>query len=116
MRRPPGRCRSTGSSDGRGASTRGSRNGSPPTGTCGRAGSSSRPGSEYGAHFRAYPRNPENSHARYLVQAVPVDHVATWPGIAGGVRVAQGVRKEFLLAGVDAAAGVEFLSLERIRP
>ncbi|MGB6500847.1 MAG: tRNA-intron lyase [Thermoplasmata archaeon] len=73
-------------------------------------------GFKYGAHFRAYPRNPENSHARYLVQAVPVDHVATWPGIAGGVRVAQGVRKEFLLAGVDAAAGVEFLSLERIRP
>lgn len=73
-------------------------------------------GFKYGAHFRAYPRNPENAHARYLIQAVPVDHRSTWPEIAGGVRVAQGVRKEFLLAGVAGDAAVRFLSLERIRP
>ena len=73
-------------------------------------------GFKYGAHFRAYPRNPEHSHARYLVQAVPASHVAAWPEIAGGVRVAQGVRKEFLLAGVTPPAEVRFLSLERIRP
>ena len=69
-----------------------------------------------GAHFRAYPRNPEHSHARYLVQAVPATDRAAWPEIAGGVRVAQGVRKEFVLAGVDAQADVRFLSLERVRP
>ncbi|MGA8543433.1 MAG: tRNA-intron lyase [Thermoplasmata archaeon] len=73
-------------------------------------------GFKYGAHFRAYPRNPEHSHARYLVQAVPATHRAAWPEIAGGVRVAQGVRKEFVLAGVDAQADVRFLSLERVRP
>jgi tRNA-intron endonuclease, archaea type len=73
-------------------------------------------GFKYGAHFRAYPRNPEHSHARYLVQAVPSTHIATWPEIAGGVRVAQGVRKEFLVAGVDPQSDVRFLSLERIRP
>jgi len=73
-------------------------------------------GFKYGAHFRAYPRNPEHSHARYLVQAVPATHVASWPEIAGGVRVAQGVRKEYLVAGVTPAAAVRFLSLERIRP
>ena len=73
-------------------------------------------GFKYGAHFRAYPRNPEHSHARYLIQAVPATHVASWPEIAGGVRVAQGVRKEFLLAGVAAPTDVRFLSLERIRP
>ena len=73
-------------------------------------------GFKYGAHFRAYPRNPEHSHARYLVQAVPNSHVAPWPGVAGGVRVAQGVRKEFLIAGVRPPADVRFLSLERIRP
>jgi len=73
-------------------------------------------GFKYGAHFRAYPRNPEHAHARYLVQAVPSTHVATWPGVAGGVRVAQGVRKEFLIAGVGPADAVGFLSLERIRP
>lgn len=73
-------------------------------------------GFKYGAHFRAYPRNPSNAHARYLVQAVPAGHVSAWPEVAGGVRVAQGVRKEFLLAGVAPAAPVRFLSLERIRP
>lgn len=72
-------------------------------------------GFKYGAHFRAYPRNPENAHAKYLVQAVPDRHVAPWPEIAGAVRVAQGVRKELLLAGVG-TAGVRFLSLERVRP
>jgi tRNA splicing endonuclease len=36
--------------------------------------------------------------------------------VAGGVRVAQGVRKEFLMAGVGAQDRVRFLSLERIRP
>lgn len=73
-------------------------------------------GFKYGSHFRAYPRNPETAHARYLVQAVPSTHVTAWPEIAGAVRVAQGVRKEFLLAAVDPAGGVRFLSLERIRP
>ena len=73
-------------------------------------------GFKYGAHFRAYPRNPENAHARYLVQALPEQHVATWPEVAGAVRVAQGVRKEFLVASVAPGSAVRFLSLERIRP
>jgi tRNA-intron endonuclease, archaea type len=73
-------------------------------------------GFKYGAHFRAYPRNPEHAHARYLVQAVPASHVTAWPEVAGAVRVAQGVRKEFVVAGVDEAERVRFLSLERIRP
>jgi tRNA-intron endonuclease, archaea type len=73
-------------------------------------------GFKYGAHFRAYPRNPEHAHARYLVQAVRDTHVASWPEIAGGVRVAQGVRKEYLLAAVAPGGSVRFLSLERIRP
>jgi tRNA-intron endonuclease, archaea type len=73
-------------------------------------------GFKYGAHFRAYPRNPEHAHARYLVQAVPAAHRSSWPEVAGSVRVAQGVRKEFVLAGVDAKDSVRFLTLERIRP
>jgi tRNA-intron endonuclease len=73
-------------------------------------------GFKYGAHFRAYPRNPEHAHAKYLVQAVPESHRARWPTVAGGVRVAQGVRKEFLMAAVGESDRVRFLSLERIRP
>ncbi len=73
-------------------------------------------GFKYGAHFRAYPRNPEQVHARYLVQAVRSTHVAAWSEIAGAVRVAQGVRKQFLLAAVDPGATPRFLAIERIRP
>ena len=73
-------------------------------------------GFKYGAHFRAYPRSPEHSHARYLIQAAPFAHIASWVEVAGGVRVAQGVRKEFLVAGVRPDAEVRFLSLERVRP
>ncbi len=73
-------------------------------------------GFKYGAHFRAYPRNPDHSHAKYLVQAVPATHRTSWPEIAGGIRVAQGVRKEFVLAGVVVGGPIRFLSLERIRP
>jgi tRNA-intron endonuclease, archaea type len=74
-------------------------------------------GFKYGAHFRAYPRSPESSHARYLVHALPEDHRSSWPEVAGSIRVAQGVRKEYLLASVPhGPRPVRFLSLERIRP
>ena len=75
-------------------------------------------GFKYGAHFRAYPRNPEHAHARYLVHAVEDPFQSPWSEVARGVRVAQGVRKEFLLAGVseDRGEAVRFLSLERVRP
>ena len=73
-------------------------------------------GFKYGAHFRAYPRNPEHAHARYLIQAVPDSHRAPWPEVAGSVRVAQGVRKEFVIAGVAPDSAVRFLTLDRIRP
>lgn len=73
-------------------------------------------GFKYGAHFRAYPRNPEQVHARYLVHALDHDHVGAWPELAGRVRVAQGVRKEFLLAEVPPSGAVRYLSLERVRP
>lgn len=73
-------------------------------------------GFKYGSHFRAYPRSPDASHARYLVQAVATDHESAWPEVAGAVRVAQGVRKEFLLAAVGLDGSVQYLSLERIRP
>ncbi len=73
-------------------------------------------GFKYGAHFRAYLHNPDHAHARYLVRAAPDRLVSAWPEVSGGVRVAQGVRKEFLLAGVRPDRSVRYLELERIRP
>jgi tRNA-intron endonuclease, archaea type len=73
-------------------------------------------GFKYGSHFRAYPRDPEHAHARYLIQAVPPTYAAAWPVVSGAVRLAQGVRKEHLFAIPEAGGSVNFLSLERIRP
>ncbi len=74
-------------------------------------------GFKYGAHFRVYVRAPDKVHARYLVRAARADRTLPWPEVAGGVRLAQGVRKEYLLASVPPDGGpIEFLALERIRP
>ena len=73
-------------------------------------------GFKYGAHFRAYPRSPDRSHARYLIHAVPAGHRSVWPAIAGAIRVAQGVRKELLIASPRPDGPVRYLELERIRP
>jgi tRNA-intron endonuclease, archaea type len=76
-------------------------------------------GFKYGTHFRAYESDPESTHARYLVHVVPPAWEAPWPDVARGVRLAQGVRKVFLLACVPPAGGGEtprYLQLERIRP
>jgi tRNA-intron endonuclease, archaea type len=73
-------------------------------------------GFKYGAHFRAYVRDPEHSHARYLLQAVGPEFTAPWPSVAGHVRLAQGVRKEFLLVVVGPGGACRCLGLERIRP
>lgn len=77
-------------------------------------------GFKYGAHFRAYEKDPESSHARYLVHVVPPDWEAPWPEVARAVRLAQGVRKQFLLGyvvpGGEAPATPRYLHLERVRP
>jgi tRNA-intron endonuclease, archaea type len=73
-------------------------------------------GFKYGAHFRVYVRAPDRVHARYLVRALRLGQTVAWPEISGGVRLAQGVRKEFLIAGVEPSGTVRFLALERIRP
>ncbi len=73
-------------------------------------------GFKYGAHFRAYEREPQSSHARYLVHVVPPDWVAPWPEVARAVRLAQGVRKQFLLAEGEGSAPPRYVHLERTRP
>jgi tRNA-intron endonuclease len=73
-------------------------------------------GFKYGAHFRAYVRDPEHTHARYLIQSIGPEFRAPWPSVAGHVRLAQGVRKEFILIVVGENGECRCLALERIRP
>lgn len=74
-------------------------------------------GFKYGAHFRAYEKDPASTHARYLVHVVPAGWEAPWPEVARAVRLAQGVRKQLLLASVPFAGSLpRYLHLERVRP
>lgn len=73
-------------------------------------------GFKYGAHFRAYERDPETTHARFLLHVVPPEFRAPWPEVSRAVRLAQGVRKDFLLASVKDEAAPTYVHLERVRP
>jgi len=72
-------------------------------------------GFKYGTHFRVYEDDPEKTHARYLVHALPEDYSTTWPEMSRAVRLAHGVKKEILFAWVR-EQGTEYLRLTRVRP
>lgn len=72
-------------------------------------------GFKYGSHFRAYEGDPDKSHARYLVHAVPEEYTTMWPEVSRAVRLAHGVKKEILLGRVT-KKDVEYVSLSRFRP
>ncbi len=72
-------------------------------------------GFKYGSHFRAYEGDPDKSHARYLVHAVPEEYTTMWPEVSRAVRLAHGVKKEILLGRVSKKE-VEYVGLSRFRP
>ncbi len=72
-------------------------------------------GFKYGSHFRVYEDDPERSHARWLVHAVPEDYETIWPEMSRAVRLAHGVKKEILFAWVK-EGGTEYMRLSRVRP
>ena len=72
-------------------------------------------GFKYGTHFRAYDRDPDTEHAKFLIHAVPRDLETSWPELSRAVRLAHGVRKEMVFGAAD-AKGVEYLKLRRVRP
>lgn len=69
-------------------------------------------GYKFGTHFRAYERDPDDTHAPFLVHAVGEKEVLDWPTIARAVRLAHGVRKVLLLA-LPGKTGVRYLGLKR---
>jgi len=72
-------------------------------------------GFKYGSHFRAYEGDPERTHAKYLVHALPATYRGMWPEVSRAVRLAHGVKKQLLL-GAGGEEIVRYIRLERVRP
>lgn len=79
------------------------------------AGVAPRSGFRFGTHLRAYDAHPDDSHARWLIHCIASDDRPHWSEVSRGVRLAHGVRKEFLVATPD-AEGVRFWALAWYRP
>jgi tRNA-intron endonuclease len=72
-------------------------------------------GFKYGTHFRVYQGDPSNTHAKYLMHAVPEDYASTWPELSRAVRLAHGVRKDILFSRV-LGKEMEYIQFNRVRP
>jgi tRNA-intron endonuclease len=72
-------------------------------------------GFKFGAHFRAYTKNPNETHAEYLIHVVNKGFRSIWAEISRAVRLAHSVNKEILFARVDDGK-VNYIKFGRLRP
>lgn len=72
-------------------------------------------GFKFGAHFRAYTTQPDQTHAEYLVHVVEKGFTSIWAEISRAVRLAHSVNKEIVFARVDHRV-IEYIKFGRLRP
>jgi len=72
-------------------------------------------GFKFGAHFRAYAKKPDDTHAEYLVHVVDKDFKSIWAEISRAVRLAHSVNKEIVFARVD-NDWIDYIKFGRLRP
>lgn len=72
-------------------------------------------GFKFGAHFRAYTKNPNETHAEYLIHVVNKGFRSIWAEISRAVRLAHSVNKEILFARVDDSK-IDYIKFGRLRP
>jgi len=76
-----------------------------------------RSGLRFGTHLRGYTGDPDAGHAPWLVHCTAAGEASAWTTLARGVRLAHGVKKEFLVAVLqDASAGMAFVRVAWFRP
>jgi tRNA-intron endonuclease len=72
-------------------------------------------GFKFGAHFRAYTKQPDKTHAEYLIHVVEKGFTSIWAEISRAVRLAHSVNKEFVFARIDGKS-IDYIKLGRLRP
>ena len=72
-------------------------------------------GFKFGAHFRAYAKKPDDTHAEYLVHVVDKDFKSIWAEMSRAVRLAHSVNKEIVFARVNNSK-IDYIKFGRLRP
>jgi tRNA-intron endonuclease len=72
-------------------------------------------GFKFGAHFRAYSKKPDKTHAEYLIHVVDNKFKSIWPEISRAVRLAHSVNKEIIIARVFGKK-IDYIKFGRLRP
>ena len=72
-------------------------------------------GFKFGAHFRVYTKQPDKTHAEYLVNVIDKDFTSSWADISRAVRLAHSVNKEIVFAKADRKE-IDYIKLGRLRP
>ncbi len=72
-------------------------------------------GFRFGAHLRGYVGAPDDTHAQWLLHCARAGEGLPWSALSRGVRLAHGVRKQFLVA-ISGPAIVRFVHIAWFRP
>lgn len=72
-------------------------------------------GFKFGAHFRAYTKQPDKTHAEYLIHVVDKGFNSSWADVSRAVRLAHSVNKEIVFAKADGKE-IDYIQLGRLRP
>ena len=72
-------------------------------------------GFKFGVHFRAYTKQPDKTHAEYLVHVVDKDFKSIWAEMSRAVRLAHSVNKEIVFARID-GENIDYIKFGRLRP
>ena len=72
-------------------------------------------GFKFGAHFRAYTKKPDKTHAEYLIHVVDNKFKKMWAEISRAVRLAHSVNKEIMFARVE-DKNIDYIKFGRLRP
>lgn len=72
-------------------------------------------GFKYGAHFRAYTKHIDKTHAEYLVHVIEKQYKGTWAEMSRAIRLSHSVNKEFVFARFDGDV-INYIKLGRLRP
>jgi len=72
-------------------------------------------GFKFGAHFRAYTKRPDETHAEYLIHVVKRSYNSIWAEMSRAVRLAHSVNKDIVFARIDGKK-IDYIKIGRLRP